>query len=127
MFGHMKAEAILTMKPSSSVEEAIRLLITATDGAQPVRWLEFPSAILMCVTVTTEPNSGALYVLDRKRGVWLWIDFEDEAFGGYSVSDFDRLVHEYDFLSLLERPGLLRAGSGWILEPGKAAEMALNA
>ncbi|HZQ21940.1 MAG TPA: hypothetical protein VFA89_04005 [Terriglobales bacterium] len=127
MFGHMKAEAILTMKPSSSVEEAIRLLITATDGAQPVRWLEFPSAILLCVTVTTEPNSGALYVLDRKRGVWLWIDFEDEAFGGYSVSDFDRLVHEYDFLSLVERPGLLRAGSGWILAPGKPAEMAVGA
>ena len=104
-----------------------QILVTATEGAQPVRWLEFRSAILLCVTVTTEPNSGAFYVLNRKRGVWLWIDFEGEAYGGYSVSDFDLLVHEYDFLSLVERPGLLRAGSGWILEPGKPAEMALNA
>ena len=127
MFGHMKAEPILTLKPGSSVEESIQSLITATDGAQPVRWLEFPSATLLCLTVTNEPDAGAFYVLDRKLGVWLWIDFEDEAYGGYSVSDFDRLVHEYDFLSLVERPGLLRAGSGWVLEPGKPAEMTFNA
>ena len=127
MFGHLKARPILTVKPCSSVEEAIQSLIIATDGAQPVRWLEFPLAILLYVTVTTEPNSGALYVLDRKRGVWLWVDFEDEAYGGYSASDFDRLVREYDLVSLVERPALLRAGSGWILESGKPAEMAGNA
>ena len=39
MFGHMKAEPILTLRPASSLEEAIRILIRATDGAQPVRWL----------------------------------------------------------------------------------------
>jgi hypothetical protein len=127
MFGYMKAEPILIVKPGSSVEEAIQSLITATDGAQPVRWLEFPSAILLCVTVTNQPGSGALYVLDRRHGVWLWVDFEDDAYGGYSASDFDRLLHEYDLLSLVERPALLRAGSGWILEPGKPAEMAGNA
>lgn len=127
MFGYMKAEPILIVKPGSSVEETIQSLITATDGAQPVRWLEFPSAILLCVTVTNQPGSGALYVLDRRHGVWLWVDFEDDAYGGYSASDFDRLLHEYDLLSLVERPALLRAGSGWILEPGKPAEMAGNA
>jgi hypothetical protein len=127
MFGYMKAEPILTLKLGSSVEEAIQVLITATDGAQPLRWLEFPSAILLCLSVTTEPGSGAFYVLDRKRGVWLWVDFEDDAYGGYTACDFDRLVHEYDLLSLVERPALLRTDSGWILEPGKPAEMAGNA
>ena len=127
MFGHMQARPILIAKTGSSIEEAIQTLITATDGAQPIRWLEFPTAILLCVTVRNEPDSGAFYVLDRKRGVWLWIDFEDEAYGGYSAGDFDRLMHDYDFLSLVERPGLLRAASGWILEPGKPAEMAFNA
>jgi len=127
MFGYMKAEPILTLKPGSSVEEAIQVLIIATDGAQPVRWLEFPSAILLCLSVTTEPGSGAFYVLDRKRGIWLWVDFEDDAYGGYSASDFDLLMHEYDLLSLVERPALLKAGSGWILESGKPAEMAVSA
>lgn len=127
MFGHMKTQPLINVRSGCSIEEAIQTLVRVTDGAQPIRWLEFPTAILLCVTVTNEPDSGAFYVLDRKRGVWLWIDFEDEAYGGYSAGDFDRLMHDYDFLSLVERPGLLRAASGWILEPGKAAEMAFNA
>ena len=127
MFGHMKAESILTLRTASSPEEAIRILIDATDGAQPVRWLEFPLAVLVCVTVKNDPQSGAFYLLDRKRAVWLWLDFEDEAFGGYSVNDFDRLVRDYDLLSLVERPALLSAGPGWILEAGKPAEMAYQA
>ena len=60
MFGHMKAEPILSLKPAASVEEAIQKLIHATDEAQPVRWLEFPLAVLICVTVTSEPNVGGL-------------------------------------------------------------------
>jgi hypothetical protein len=127
MFGHLKAHPVLTVRPSQSVEEGIQNLITATEGAQAVRWLQFPSAVLLCVTATNAPCSGAFFVLDRKCGVWLWIYFEDDPYRGYSGSDFDRLVHEYDFLSLVERPSLLRAASGWVLEAGKRAEMAANA
>jgi hypothetical protein len=123
MFGHMKAEPILTLKPASSLEEAIRILIRATDGAQPVRWLEFPAAALLFLTIAGDSESGAFYVLDRRSGNWLWIDFEDDQYGGYRVSDFDLLVREYDFLSLVERPALLRADPGWLLEPGRPAEM----
>jgi len=124
MFGHMKAEPILTLRPASSLEEAIRILTRATDGAQPVRWLEFPAAALLFLTIAGDSQSGAIYVLDRKTGTWFWVDFEDQQYGGYSVGDFDLLMHEYDFLSLVERPGLLRADAGWLLEPHKPAEMA---
>jgi hypothetical protein len=79
---------------------------------------------LLFATVPGDPNSGAFFVLDRKTGTWFWVDFEDQEYGGYSASDFDLLVHEYDFLSLVERPALLRASRGWLLEPGKPAEMA---
>lgn len=127
MFGRMKAESILALKTGCSIEEAVQMLIHATDGAQPVRWLEFPSAVLICLAVTDNPTSGAFYVLDRKRRVWLWIDFDDEAYGGYCVGDFDRLVHDSDLLSLVERPALLRGSSGWLLEPGKLAEMTRHA
>ena len=126
MFGHMKAEPILNLKPASSFEEAIQTLIRATDGAQPVRWLEFPAAALLFLTIPGDPESGAFYLLDRKTGTWLWIDFEDQQYGGYDVRDFDRLLHEYDFLSLVERPALLRAKSGWSLQPGKPAEMIVH-
>ena len=124
MFGYMKVEPILTLRPASSLEEAIRILIRATDGAQPVRWLEFPVAALLFLTIAGDSESGAFYVLDRKTGTWFWVDFEDEHYGGYSVGDFDLLMREYDFLSLVERPGVLRVGAGWLLEPCKSAEMA---
>lgn len=124
MFGHMKTEPILTVPPGCSLEESVSSLIEATDGAQPVRWLEFPAAVLLFVTTTPDSQSGAFYVLERKTRTWLWVDFEDEQYGGYSLSDFDLLVREYDFLSLVERPSLLRAEAGWLLEPRKPAEMA---
>jgi hypothetical protein len=124
MFGHMKAEPILNVMSKCSVEEAVTSLIEATEGAQAVRWLEFPTAVLLLSTITGDSQSGAFYVLDRRSNTWLWLDFEDDQYGGYSTSDFDLLLHEYDFLSLVERPALLRADTGWLLEPHKPAEMA---
>lgn len=123
MFGQMKAEPILTVKPTSPAEEAVTTLINATDETQAVRWIEFPAAVLVFVIVPGDAQSGAFYVLDRKRGTWFWVDFEDEQYGGYSIGDFEALVREYDFLSLVERPGLLRGGLGWLLQPGRPAEM----
>lgn len=124
MFGHLRAEPILKVEANCCAEEAVITLAKATDEAQPVRWIEFPAAVLVFLLVTGDAESGAFYVLDRKSGTWLWVDFEDEQYGGYSMSDFDLLVQQYDFLSLVERPALLGASAGWLLEPGKPAEMA---
>jgi len=65
MFGHLRAEPILRVG-GCSVEQAVEILVTATNDAQPVRWIEFPAAVLLLVTVPGDPASGALYVLDRK-------------------------------------------------------------
>lgn len=124
MFGHMKAQPILAIK-SSATDQAIATLLVITDNAQPMRWIEFPDSVLLFVSVQGDPESGAFYVFDRKTSTWFWIDFDDQQYGGYSVDDFDLLVREYDLLSLVERPGLLKAAPGWILELGKPAEMAL--
>jgi len=126
MFGHMKAQPILAVG-MSSVESAVSTLLAPTENAQPTRWIEFPASILLFATVPCDPESGAFYVFDRRTRSWLWIDFEDTQYGGYTIGDFDLIVHEYDFLSLVERPGLLRAETGWLLEPGKPAEMAAPA
>jgi hypothetical protein len=123
MFGHLKAQPILRVD-TCSINKAVEALLTTTENAEPVRWIEFPTAILLLVAVPGDAGSGALYVFDRNTSTWLWVDFEDEQFGGYSTSDFDLLVQEYDFLTLVERPGLLKAAPGWLLEPGRPAEMA---
>jgi len=124
MFGHMTAQPIIRVKPTTVIGEAVDALIAATEKAQIVRWMEFPTAVLLFLVVLGDSQSGAFYVFDRKANTWFWLDFEDDRYGGYSTSDFDLLVNEYDFLSLVERPALLRADSGWLLEPGKPAEIA---
>src|ERR1700675_205936 len=97
MFGHMKAEPILNVIPTCSVEEAVRSLIEATEGAQAARWLEFPTAVLLLLTIAGDSQSGAFYVLDRRSNTWLWLDFEDDQYGGYSPSDFFLLGHWENF------------------------------
>ena len=96
MFGHMRAEPILRVKPAGPAGEAVITLTKATDGTQALRWVEFPAAVLLFVIVAGDPQSGAVYVLERKTGTWLWVDFEDEQYGGYSIGDFDLLMQEYD-------------------------------
>lgn len=123
MFGHMKAQPIIRV-PTTVIGEAVDALIAATDRAQVVRWIEFTAALLVFVVVPGDTSSGAFYVFDRRINTWLWLDFDDDQYGGYTTSDFDLLVHEYDFLSLVKRPGLLRADTGWLLQPGEPAEMA---
>ena len=69
-----------------------------------------------------DPDSGAVYVLDRKQGTWYAVDFEDEQFGGYSVTHLESLLNECKFLDLIERPELWHTGLPWVLAPGTAPE-----
>ena len=68
------------------------------------------------------PRIGRVLGFDCKTSTWFWIEFDDQQYGSYNVSDFDDLVHEYDILSLVERTALLKAIPRWMLEPGKPAE-----
>jgi hypothetical protein len=120
MFGHMKAEPILAVPPGCSLEAAVSSLIEVTEGAQPVRWLEFPVAVLLFVTTTPDFQSGAFYVLDRRSNTWLWLDFEDDQYGGYSTSDFDLLVQEYDFLGLVETARSAKGRCGLVVGAAQA-------
>src|SRR5260370_23192159 len=82
------------------------------------KWVQFPQALLVFLVVSGDPESGAFYVYDRRARIWVWVDFDDEKFGGYTVSDFDRLVRECRFLDIVESPHLLAGKSRWIVEPG---------
>ena len=74
MFGQMKAQPIIRVTPSTLVGDAVDALITATDKAQPVRWIEFPAALLLFVIVPGDSQSGAFYVLDRRSDTWPQIE-----------------------------------------------------
>ncbi len=122
MFGRMMVMPIVQVGADADLQAAITTLLQATEQAEIVRWIEFPASVLLFMLVPGDPESGAVYVLDRTKGTWYAVDFEDEQFGGYSVGQLEQLLKECHFLDLVERPGLWRAGLRWCVEPGKRPE-----
>jgi hypothetical protein len=90
----------------ATVEEASIGLALAAE-AQIVRWTQFPAGVLFFTLVSGDPDSGALYILDRKSGVFYWLNFDDRKWGGYTLGDYNVLVRQHKLNALAQRPGLL--------------------
>jgi hypothetical protein len=123
MFGKMNVVPILDLRRApeqvgASLETAIARLLELTEHPTIAKWVQFPKALFVFLVVSGDPESGAFYVFDRRKRVWYWVDFEDEKFGGYTVSDFEQLVRECRFLDIVERPHLLEGQDGWVIRPG---------
>jgi hypothetical protein len=122
MFGQMNATPItdrLNSPPiSESLEQAVARLLDVTEHPAITKWVQFPKALFLFLTVPGDPESGAFYVYDRRSRGWFWVDFEDEKFGGYNSSDYERLVRECRFLDIVENPQLLRSKARWIIQAG---------
>jgi hypothetical protein len=125
MFGRMMIEPLVQVDPGADLQSAMAALVKVTETVEIVRWIEFPASVLLFLLVPGDPDSGAVYVLDRRKGTWYAVDFEDEQFGGYSVSQLEMLLKECNFLDLIERPGLWRAGLQWVILPGTQPEAAV--
>lgn len=118
MFGQMMITPIVEVAPDTEIEQAMAALLRATEQAEIVRWIEFPASLLLFLLVPGDPESGAVYVLDRKQGTWYVIDFDDQQYGGYSASQLEQLLSQCQFLDLVECPRLWRTGLNWSVEPG---------
>lgn len=128
MFGKMNAVRIVDLAHApddvgGSLEGAVAKLLDVTEHPAIAKWVQFPKALLLFLLVPGDPESGAFYVFDRRSRVWFWVDFEDEKFGGYNLSDFDRLVRDCRFLDLVERPQLFLGPSPWVLEAGSRPQL----
>ena len=123
MFGRMTISPVLQLNPKSHLESAVGTLLQAAEQPEIFRWIEFPNSLLLFAIVSGNPQSGAIYMLDRKSGIWYAIDFDDQEYAGYNVEQFEALLKECSFLSLVERPGLLRSAIPWTLEMGKPPEV----
>lgn len=126
MFGQMTVSPILQVNANDEVETAVAALLEAAEQPEVVRWIEFANSIVLFLIVSGNPQSGAIYWLDRKNGTWYSIDFEDQEYAGYNVNQFEALLQPCSFLSLVERPGLLRSGIPWHLDLGKKPEARLT-
>lgn len=122
MFGRMMVTSILEVGANTDLQTALAPLLVATEQAEIVRWIEFPLALLLFLMVPGDPASGAAYILDRTKGTWYAVDFDDEQFGGYTAAQLEQLLRECGFLTLVERPGLWRGGLNWSIQAGKQPE-----
>lgn len=132
MFGAMNVVGVLDLRNApaevaNSSEGAVARLLEVTDHPKIEKWVQFPKALFVFLVVPGDPESGAFYVYDRRTRVWYWVDFDDEKFGGYTVSDFDRLVRECRFLDLVEQPRLLTGREPWIVTPGSRPQRSADA
>ena len=125
MFGRMIVEPVMQIDPGVDLQSAVAALVRVAENVEIVHWIELPASVLLFFLVPGDPDSGAVYVLDRQKGTWYAVDFEDEQFGGYSVSELETLLKDCNFLDLIERPGLWRTGLPWVVSPGKPPEAAV--
>ena len=129
MFGKMNVVPIVDLaftpdEVDGAVDGAVAQLLDVTDHPAIAKWVQFPKALFVFLIVPGDPESGAFYIYDRRLRIWFWLDFEDEKFGGYTVSDFDRLVRECWFLDLVEHPQLLPGQNRWVIQSGMRLERA---
>lgn len=107
----LTANPILTLEDlglerSVGLDQAGRGLAERSE-AQIVRWVQFPTGALFFTLVPGDPESGAVYVLDRKNGVFYLMDFNDQKWGGYSLAEYDVLERTHQLTRLAQRPWLL--------------------
>ena len=96
----------LGFEGTASLDQASRGLAELCE-AQIVRWVQFPAGALFFVLVPGDPKSGALYVFDRRSGVFYSVDFNDQNWGGYSLAEYEVLERTYRISRFAQRPWLL--------------------
>jgi len=121
MFGQMLAKPLVRLDAGKELEVAVAELLAATDYPEIARWIQFPRGLMLFLLVRGDSGSGAVYVYDRCDGIWYWVDFQDQNYGGYSLGELDVLLGQCYFLRLVENPRSLRR-SEWFLTPGQAPQ-----
>jgi hypothetical protein len=97
----------LGLNRRAGLDQASRGLAERSE-AQIVRWVQFPAGALFFTLVPGDPESGGVYVFDRKEGVFYWLNFDDQKWGGYSLADYEALERAYGLSLLAQRPWLLK-------------------
>jgi hypothetical protein len=123
MFGQIKVSTLFQSSKQQTLDEAVNDLLEFAEYPEIRRWFQFPNALVVLLAHSDTPDCGAVYVYDRKRCVWLWVDFDDQNYGGYSPSEFDILVEQCRFFQLAEFPALLISPVQWLVTAGQSPEV----
>jgi hypothetical protein len=119
MFGEVQINQIIDLNEEKTLDEAAARLLAFAEFPRILRWIQSPTAVVVFLAHPDALDCGAIYVYDRKRCVWLWVDFNDRNYGGYSPAEFDVLINQCHFLRLVESPKLLSPAMQWFVTPGQ--------
>src|ERR1039458_8523915 len=100
MFGKMQVRMLFRLSKLDTVDEAVAKLLEFAEYPKIFRWFQFPTALVVFVAHADSPDSGAVYVYDRKKGVWLWVDFNDQNYGGKNPQKLEVLINKTPFFPL---------------------------
>ncbi len=99
------------LRKDASVEHVVKVFLNVGE-AMAARWIEMPKGILLLQAVPDEPASGAIYLYDRERHIFFFVDFVDGRDDTLTATEFDQLVADYDLVSCAANPAFLSAGTG---------------
>ena len=99
------------LRKDASVEHIVKVFLNVGE-AMAARWIEMPRGILLLQAVPDQPASGAIYLYDRERHIFFFVDFVDGRNDSLTAAEFDQLVTEYDLVSWTANPAFLPAGTG---------------
>jgi hypothetical protein len=86
------------LRKDASVEHVVKVFLTVGE-AIATRWIEMPQGILLLQTVPDQAASGAIYLYDRERHIFFFVDFVIGRNDELTATEFDQLVAEYDLIS----------------------------
>ena len=99
------------LRKDASVEHVVKVFLNVGE-AIAARWIEMPRGILLLQAVPDETASGAIYLYDRERHIFFFVDFVDGRDDTLTAAEFDQLVAEYDLVSWTANPAFLPATIG---------------
>ena len=67
MFGPMQVTKLFELSKLETVDEAVAKLLEFAEYPKIFRWFQFPTALVVFVAHADSPDSGAVYVYDRKQ------------------------------------------------------------
>ena len=97
------------LRKNASIEHVMKVFLSVGE-ATAMRWIEMPRGILLLQTVPDQPASGAIYLYDRERQIFFFVDFAEGRDDALTATEFDQLVTEYDLVSWTANPRFLSTG-----------------
>ena len=100
--------ADIGLREDASIEHIVKAFLNIGE-AIAARWIEMPRGILLLQVVPDAPASGAIYLYDRERHIFFFVDFDEGRDDALGDAEFDQLVTEYDLVSWTANPRFLPA------------------